>query len=56
MRGPGAITRAQAALLDDGHLHDHDLATVALDLLVAETGKTPSGVNFMLIHGDPGPE
>jgi FdhE protein len=33
-----------------------DLATLALDLLVAETGKMPSGVNFMLIHGDPGPE
>ncbi len=31
-----------------------DLATVALDLLVSETGKESSGVNFMLIHGDPG--
>jgi len=30
-----------------------DLATLSLDLLVAETGKTPAGVNFMLIHGDP---
>jgi FdhE protein len=33
-----------------------DLASLSLDLLVAETGKIPSGVNFMLIHGDPGPE
>lgn len=33
-----------------------DLASLPLDLLVAETGKMPSGVNFMLIHGDPGPE
>lgn len=31
-----------------------DLATVALDLLVSETGKESSGLNFMLIHGDPG--
>src|SRR5262249_38339149 len=31
-----------------------DLATLSLDLLVTENGKTPSGVNFMLIHGDPG--
>lgn len=31
-----------------------DLATVALDLLVTDTGKQGSGVNFMLIHGDPG--
>jgi FdhE protein len=31
-----------------------DLATIALDLLVAETGKSSSGVNFMLIHGDAG--
>jgi len=30
-----------------------DLATLALDLLVADTGKTPLGVNFMLVHGDP---
>ena len=30
-----------------------DLATLPLDLLVTETGKTSSGVNFMLIHGDP---
>jgi FdhE protein len=28
-----------------------DLATLTLDLLVAETGKASSGVNFMLIHG-----
>jgi FdhE protein len=33
-----------------------DLASLALDLLVADTGKFPSGVNYMLIHGDPGPE
>ncbi len=33
-----------------------DLATLALDLLVADTGRMPSGVNFMLIHGEPGPE
>jgi len=31
-----------------------DLASLALDLLVSETGKESSGVNFMLIHGDPG--
>jgi FdhE protein len=30
-----------------------DLATLALDLLVTETGKAPCGVNFMLVHGDP---
>ncbi|HEX7157057.1 MAG TPA: formate dehydrogenase accessory protein FdhE [Burkholderiaceae bacterium] len=41
--------------------HDHevepvadDLATVPLDLLVCETGKTPAGVNLMLLYGDPG--
>jgi FdhE protein len=33
-----------------------DLASLALDLLVAETGKRSCGVNFMLIHGDPAPE
>ena len=33
-----------------------DLATLALDLLVADMDKTSSGVNFMLIHGDPGPQ
>ena len=33
-----------------------DLASLSLDILVAETGKNPSGVNFMLVHGDPGPE
>jgi len=32
-----------------------DLATLSLDLLVAETGRDPSGVNFMLVHGDPEP-
>jgi len=31
-----------------------DLATLALDLLVTDTGKSPCGVNFMLVHGDPG--
>lgn len=31
-----------------------DLATLALDLLVVDSGKESSGVNFMLIHGDPG--
>ena len=31
-----------------------DLATLALDLLVSDTGKSPCGVNFMLVHGDPG--
>jgi FdhE protein len=30
-----------------------DLATVALDILVADEGRQPWGVNFMLIHGDP---
>jgi FdhE protein len=29
-----------------------DLASVALDLLVAENGKAASGVNLLLIHGD----
>jgi FdhE protein len=33
-----------------------DLASLSLDILVAETGKNPSGVNLMLVHGDPGPE
>ncbi len=33
-----------------------DLASLSLDLLVAETGKHSSGVNFMLIHGDPEPQ
>jgi FdhE protein len=31
-----------------------DLATVALDLLVSETGKTSAGINLMLLYGDPG--
>jgi FdhE protein len=30
-----------------------DLASVALDLLVADTGKLRSGQNLMLIHGEP---
>jgi FdhE protein len=30
-----------------------DLATVALDILVADEGRQPWGVNFMLLHGDP---
>lgn len=30
-----------------------DLATLALDLLVSETGKESSGVNHLLVHGDP---
>lgn len=29
-----------------------DLATLALDLLVSDAGKTSCGVNFMLVHGD----
>jgi FdhE protein len=33
-----------------------DLATLALDLLVVESGKTPAGVNFMLVHGDAAPD
>ena len=33
-----------------------DLATLPLDLLVVDTGKYPSGVNFMLVHGDPDPQ
>ena len=33
-----------------------DLASLSLDLLVVETGRQSSGVNLMLIHGDPGPE
>jgi len=33
-----------------------DLASLSLDLLVGDTGKRSSGVNLMLIHGDPGPE
>jgi FdhE protein len=31
-----------------------DLATVALDLLVSETGSSLAGVNLMLLYGDPG--
>ena len=31
-----------------------DLATVALDLLVSEAGKTSAGINLMLLYGDPG--
>jgi FdhE protein len=31
-----------------------DLATLALDLLVTDAGKTPCGVNFMLVHGEAG--
>lgn len=31
-----------------------DVASVTLDLLVAETGKDRHGVNFMLLFGDPG--
>jgi FdhE protein len=33
-----------------------DLATLPLDLLVVDSGKMPSGVNFMLVHGNPEPE
>ena len=33
-----------------------DLATVALDLLVSETGKVRHGVNYMLLWGEPGDE
>jgi FdhE protein len=31
-----------------------DLASIALDLLVAESGKTSAGINLMLLYGDPG--
>jgi FdhE protein len=31
-----------------------DLASVALDLLVSEAGKTSAGINLMLLYGDPG--
>lgn len=31
-----------------------DLATVALDLLVSESGRSLSGINLMLLYGDPG--
>ena len=31
-----------------------DLASIALDLLVSEAGKTPAGLNPMLLYGDPG--
>ncbi|HEX4585505.1 MAG TPA: formate dehydrogenase accessory protein FdhE [Burkholderiaceae bacterium] len=31
-----------------------DLATVALDLLLSEAGRTSGGVNLMLLYGDPG--
>jgi FdhE protein len=31
-----------------------DLASIALDLLVSETGKASAGVNLMLLYGDPG--
>lgn len=33
-----------------------DLATVTLDLLVAESGRQRHGVNLLLLFGDPGPE
>lgn len=33
-----------------------DLATLALDLLVVDTDKTPVGLNFMLVHDDPAPD
>jgi FdhE protein len=33
-----------------------DIATLPLDILVTEAGREPYGVNFMLVHGDPGPE
>lgn len=32
-----------------------DLASLTLDLLVSDTGKTRHGVNFMLLFGEPGP-
>ena len=32
-----------------------DLATLPLDLLVADAGKLCAGVNFMLMHGEPAP-
>ncbi|HEX4598387.1 MAG TPA: formate dehydrogenase accessory protein FdhE [Burkholderiaceae bacterium] len=31
-----------------------DLASIALDLLVSESGKTSAGINLMLLYGDPG--
>jgi FdhE protein len=31
-----------------------DLATVALDLLLSEAGRTSGGINLMLLYGDPG--
>jgi FdhE protein len=43
--------------MERDHLVDpvaDDLATISLDLLIAETGKMSTGVNLMLIHGDPG--
>lgn len=33
-----------------------DLASITLDLLVAESGKQRHGVNLMLLFGDPGPD
>jgi FdhE protein len=33
-----------------------DLATLTLDLLVAEAGQERHGVNFMLLFGEPAPE
>jgi FdhE protein len=33
-----------------------DIASLALDLLVTDAGREPYGVNFMLVHGDPGTE
>ncbi len=30
-----------------------DLATLSLDILVGESGFAPSGINFMLLHGEP---
>jgi FdhE protein len=32
-----------------------DLASLALDLLLGDAGLTPTGVNFLLVHGDPQP-
>lgn len=45
----------QCSMERDPHVEPvaDDLATLALDLLVSDTGKVSCGVNYMLVHGDP---
>jgi len=66
-RAPVAAVRAECCdecghylkIMSMEKVHDiepvaDDLATIALDLLVAESGRTSAGVNLMLLYGDPG--